>query len=64
VIRFAVRNWSRDLRSRAQLVSGAALAQEMADLRLEREWRNRVAENVRNRVRLGRIALDGAGEGA
>lgn len=45
-----LRPFSLDLRTAAQRSQGAALAQEFADMRLEREWRRRVAENVRRRA--------------
>jgi hypothetical protein len=39
-----------DPRTVEQIGQGRALEQERADIRLEAEWRQRVAENVRLRI--------------
>lgn len=41
---------SRDLRSREQQRAGAELLQRLADIRIERLWRARVAANANRRL--------------
>jgi hypothetical protein len=55
VIRFAIQQFSRDLRSTVLRGLGRAIEQERADMELEREWRLRVAENIRRRIAAGRF---------
>jgi hypothetical protein len=50
-----IRPFARDLRCPSLRAAGAALAQEQADLALEREWRRRVAENIRKRAARGKL---------
>lgn len=47
-----------DRRTKQQIGQDAALLQYVADQRLEREWRARVADNVRRRLAAKVVQLD------
>ncbi len=52
-------HWHRDMRGPLQLAAAAAMEQQRADERLEREWRERVRSNELRRIQRKRPRLVG-----